>query len=131
MKKILLTSLMLLLFVLTAVSQDNNNPKKDPVGSWKFTAPYAPEGYQSGNVTVASADNKLTASMSFDSMQYKFPAERIRLTNDSLFFSIYLEGQSVDICLKLEDNAKMTGKAVYSEGTVPLLLSKEKSEGEK
>jgi hypothetical protein len=131
MKKILLSVVVLIGLLSAALSQDVNSQKKDPLGNWKFAAPYAPEGYQSGNIDVTTADNKLAASMSFDSMQYKFPAEKVRQANDSLFFSIYLEGQSVDVSLKLEDNAKMSGKAVYTEGSVPLTLSRINAEGTK
>jgi hypothetical protein len=39
-------------------------------------------------------------------------------------FSIYVQGEIVNVNLKLEDALKMSGKAVYSEGSVPLTLTK-------
>ena len=46
------------------------------------------------------------------------------MVNDSIQFSIYLEGQDVKVMLKVESDTNLTGKAVYSEGEVPLALSK-------
>ena len=37
-------------------------------------------------------------------------------------FSIYLEGQDIKVMLKMENESNMSGKAVYSEGEVPLTL---------
>jgi hypothetical protein len=110
------------LAVVTAAGQSSN--KKDPAGTWKFDAPYAPEGYNSGTILVGKTDNKQTASMSFTGSEYKFPGENVKTVNDSVMFNIYLEGQDISVKLKLESETKMTGKAVYSEGEVPLTLTK-------
>ena len=40
-----------------AVSAQNIN-KNNPVGTWKFDAPYAPEGYTSGTIVVGFTDQK-------------------------------------------------------------------------
>ena len=62
--------------------------------------------------------------MSFTGSEYKFPGENVKVVNDSIQFSIYLEGQDVKVMLKVESDTNLTGKAVYSEGEVPLALSK-------
>jgi hypothetical protein len=125
MKRIILTSFMMLSLLATTVAQENNSQKKDPVGYWKFEAPYAPEGYTAGAISVTSADNVLSATMSFSSMEFKFPAV-VKSVSDSLFLSVNLEGQFVQISLKLLDNENMTGKAVYTDGSVPLTLKRDK-----
>lgn len=99
--------------------------KKNPVGQWKFEAPYAPEGYTSGNIEVSLTEKKYSVSMSFSGSDYKFPGESTKVEKDSIFFSIYVEGESVAVRLKIEDAAKMTGAATYSGGVVPLTLLKE------
>jgi hypothetical protein len=125
MKRIILTSFMLLSLLASAMAQDNNSQKKDPVGYWKFEAPYAPEGYTAGAISVTTADKNLSATMSFSSIEYKFPAV-VKCVSDSLFLSLNLEGQTVQVSLKLIDNENMTGKAIYTEGTVPLTLKRDK-----
>lgn len=124
MKKAFFTILFFFSILTVISAQDAASQKKNPVGNWKFEAPYAPQGYNNGSIIVVSAENKLSATMSFDSMQYQFPAEKVKAVADSLYFSINLEGQSVDVSLKLTDDSNMTGKAVYSEGSVPLTVKR-------
>jgi hypothetical protein len=38
---------------------------------------------------------------------------------------VYLEGDVIAISLKMENNTKMTGKASYSEGSIPLTLTRQ------
>ena len=102
----------------------NNQVKNNPVGTWKFAAPYAPEGYTSGTIIVGFAEEKHTATMSFTGNEYKLPGEKVKAVNDSILFSVYLEGQDIKVLLKMVSDTNMTGKAVYSEGEVPLTLTK-------
>lgn len=123
MKKgiVILTFIVFSLSVLTA---QNNQSKNNPVGSWKFAAPYAPEGYASGVIVVGFAEQKHTASMSFTGSEDKLVGENVKAVNDSVLFSIYLEGQDIKVMLKIESDTNMSGKAVYSEGEVPLALTR-------
>jgi hypothetical protein len=119
--------LLLAVSFLSAVSVlgQNGTKKINPVGSWKFEAPYAPEGYTSGTISVGLEQKIYSASMSFTGSDYKLAGEKMKVVNDSILFSVYLEGQDIRVMLKIEDKAKMTGKAVYSEGEVPLTLTKD------
>jgi hypothetical protein len=129
MKTKTFTLLAILLFMVIAVNGQNNNKKTSPVGSWKFDAPYAPEGYTSGIITVGFENQKNTTSMSFEGSDYKIPGENVKSSSDSLIFSVYIENQDVKVLLKIESEAKMSGKAVYSEGEVPLTLIKSDKPG--
>jgi hypothetical protein len=123
MKKI--TFLVLIMFALVAtVSAQNAKPKSNPVGTWKFEAPYAPEGYTTGIIVLGMEDQKSTASMTFIGSESKLPGENVKVGNDSITFSIYVQGEDVKVTLKPESETKMSGKAVYSEGEVPLTLTK-------
>jgi len=62
--------------------------------------------------------------MAFAGSEYKLPGENVKAVNDSILFSIYMEGQDIKVMLKIENETKMSGKAVYSEGEVPLTLTK-------
>jgi hypothetical protein len=123
MKKITLFCLTFMLCV-TVLTAQNNQVKKNPVGTWKFEAPYAPEGYTSGTIVVGMAESKYTTTMSFTGSEYKLTGEKVKAANDSVTFIIYLENQDIKVRLKLEDQTKMTGKAIYSEGEVPLALTR-------
>lgn len=123
MKKVILLFL-LIAFSIQFVAAQNNVKKANPVGEWKFEAPYAPEGYTSGTISIGQAEKKYTTSMSFTGSEYKFNGEKVKAAKDSMSFVIYLEGQDINVLLKIENETKMSGKAVYSEGEVPLTLTK-------
>jgi len=124
MKK-LFSITVLVIICISVVSAQPTRGKIDPVGKWKFEAPYAPEGYTAGTIDVGFADNKYTANMMFTTSGYSFPGEKVTLRNDSLFFLIWVEGTDVNVALKIEDKTKMSGDAVYFEGAVPLTLTRE------
>jgi hypothetical protein len=123
MKTGILTLIIISFFSVISVSGQNIN-KNNPAGTWKFDAPYAPEGYSSGTIVVGIADSKNTTTMSFTGSEFKFEGENVKAVNDSVLFSIYLQGEDIKVMLKMESDTNMTGKAVYSEGEVPLALSK-------
>jgi hypothetical protein len=124
MKKNLFVLIVISFIVVTTSAQQANNQKNNPVGTWKFEAPYAPEGYTSGTIVVGLEDQKHTTSMAFAGSEYKLPGENVKAVNESILFSIYMEGQDIKVMLKIENETKMSGKAVYSEGEVPLTLTK-------
>lgn len=113
-----------IIFSLPVLMAQNNQVKINPVGTWKFAAPFAPEGYTSGTIVVGFAEKKHTASMSFTGSENILPGEKVTEVNDSVLFSVFLEGQDIKVLLKIVSDTSMTGKAVYSEGEVPLTLSK-------
>jgi hypothetical protein len=123
MKNRILTFMLVSLLTVISVSAQKST-KLNPLGTWKFEAAYAPEGYTSGTIVVGFAEQKHTASMSFTGSEYKLPGEKVTAANDSVNFSIYLEGQDIKVMLKVISDTNMTGKAVYSEGEVPLALSR-------
>lgn len=124
MKKILYTLIVISLFTVSAIAQQGNKQNNKSFGTWKFDAPYAPEGYQSGTIVVGVEEKKPVATMSFTGNEYKIPGEKVKTDNDSVNFSVYLEGQDIRVLLKVENETKMSGKAIYSEGEVPLVLTK-------
>lgn len=123
MKNRILTFMLILFLSAIAVSGQSIN-KNNPVGTWKFAAPYAPEGYNTGIIVVGFEDQKHTTTMSFTGSEFKYQGENVKALNDSVLFSIYLQGEDVKVMLKIESDTSMTGKAVYSQGEVPLALSK-------
>jgi hypothetical protein len=123
MKKSILIAL-LIIFSLPVLTAQNNQTKNASFGSWKFDAPYAPDGFNTGTIVVGTAAKKDTVTMSFTGSEYKLPGENVKAKNDSILFSVFLEGQDIRIYLKVEDETKMSGKAVYSEGEVPLTLTR-------
>jgi len=124
MKSKILTLLAISFLSFTVVSGQNISKQKDPVGIWKFEAPYAPVGFNSGTIVVGIAEKKNTTTMSFTGSEFKIEGEKVKTANDSITFSVYVEGQDVKVFLKIENDTTMSGKAVYAEGEIPLTLTK-------
>jgi hypothetical protein len=124
MRKII-TAFMLLLFSASIISAQSSVDKKSPLGKWKFEAPYAPEGFTTGIIEVSFADNKYSSAISFTGSDYIIPGDKTKIENDTVTFVVIVEGNEVAVTLKAENNAKMTGKAVYFEGEIPLTLTKD------
>jgi hypothetical protein len=118
---------MLLLISMYDLSAQTAVTKKDPVGKWKFEAPYAPEGYTSGTIDLGFAEDKYSATISFTGSDYKIPGENVKFEKDTVSFIVYVEGTNVTITLKMADATKMEGNAVYYEGDIPLTLVREET----
>jgi len=125
MKKHLLLILSVIPFLSVIASSQESKVEKIIVGKWLFQAPYAPDGYKDGTIEIGYAEKKYSAIMIFSVGENKFVGDRVRFENDTLYFNVFIEGQNVVVKLKDQDETKMTGKAVYNEGVVPLLLTKE------
>lgn len=120
-----ITFILAVLLLSLASANAQTKSKTDPTGTWKFEAPTAPEGYTGGNIVIGMADKKYTATMSFSGSEYQIPGEQVKVSSDSLAFQVYLEGDVINVAMKLESNIKMSGKATYSEGVVPLTAVKQ------
>ena len=125
MKTRIFTLLIISLFSVFVVSAQTESKKNNAIGQWKFEAPYAPEGYNLGTIDIALAQGKYSTTISFAGSDYKIPGENTRVEKDSVAFVVYLEGDNIAVTLKAENDTKMTGKAVYSQGEIPLTLTRE------
>lgn len=121
--KVFTVIILSILAVYTAGAQPEQK-NLNPVGEWSYAAPYAPEGYQSGSFTVAFSDKQYTVGFGVAGSDYKVPGEKVKFENNTFTFLIFLEGQQIDFILKMDTEKKMTGKATYSEGDVPLTLTR-------
>jgi hypothetical protein len=125
MKKIFIAFLTISLVSVYAASAQTGSKTKGPLGKWKFEAPYAPEGYNTGTIEISFAENKYSTAISLSGADFIIPGDKTKLENDTLSFSVMIDTEEVVVKLKAENETKMTGKAVYSEGEIPLTLTKD------
>lgn len=116
---------MLLLISASIIYAQSSNSKKDPLGKWKFEAPIAPQGYTSGSINISFADNKYSTAISLTGREYILPGDKVKVENDIVSFVVLIDSNEVAITLKAESDTKMTGKAVYVEGEIPLTLTRD------
>jgi hypothetical protein len=112
----IITGIILFLFIQPGTAQI----KKDFTGNWTFEAPSAPDGYTLGLISF----KKDSAIMSFAGANYTFPASWVKAEGDSLKFETYIDGTTVLTLLKLSDEKKLTGKAVWEGGETQMILTK-------
>lgn len=125
MKNKLLLLTVIVVFCAVTVSAQTGPKQDNTIGKWKFEAPYAPEGFNTGLIEFSFAENKYSSSITFTGSDYKIAGENTKLEKDTLTFSVYVEGNEVAISLKPDGKDKMTGKASYVEGEIPLTLTRE------
>jgi len=130
MKRVTILVLFMIIGI-SAISAQDTTTKINHEGTWKFEAPHAAEGYTSGTIVFAKSEQKPTATISFTGSDYKLPGANVMVENDVVTFSVSLESQDIKVSLKMENATKMTGKAVYSEGEVPLTLTKSVDQAKK
>jgi hypothetical protein len=124
MKRIFTLSFFVIFLALTASAQTASKQEK-AIGRWQFEAPYAPEGFTTGIIEFALAENKYTSTISFSGNDYKIPGDNTKIDKDKVSFTVLIEGNEVAITLTPENESKMSGKAVYFEGEIPLTLTRE------
>jgi hypothetical protein len=64
---------------MTFVTAQINQGIKNPVGSWKFEAPYAPEGYTSGTIIVGLTEQKYTTQCLLQEVKISLSEKRFLL----------------------------------------------------
>jgi hypothetical protein len=117
-------SFFILLLIPLNLTSFSQRRVKDITGTWNYYAPYAPYGYQNGVIIVGSAENKNSVLLSFENSDSSVSADKVKITGDSLRFTIFFQGDSVDVLLKMQSDTVMTGKALSPEGETDLSLKK-------
>jgi hypothetical protein len=117
-------SIALIILLSAGITGAQTSTKKNsPEGSWKFEAPTAPEGYSSGKINISNSDKKYSVTIAFTE-DYKISGEQVKFENNILSATVYVEGENVRISLKMDSEFKMTGTADYSQGQIPLTLTR-------
>ena len=119
--------LIIAIFVGTGLVSDSFSfvPKDvNPVGTWSFTAPTAPEGYGIGDIVIAKVEAGYSATMKFG--EYAVKGSSVKYEKDVMTFTVYLEGEYISIKATFaEKTAK--GTASYSEGVIDFTATKKET----
>jgi hypothetical protein len=93
----------------------------DPVGTWTYKAPTAPEGYGSGDIVIAKGKEAFTVALKFG--DYESKATAVKYEKEVLSFKVYLEGEYINIKATFSANG-LKGTASYSEGDIAFTAAK-------
>lgn len=93
-------------------------------GTWSYSAPDAPSGYEKGTVRFEKKDKRQTATATILGTEYAL-AEIKKNEAGKYATSLELDGYHVDITLD-EGKETLTGLAVAGGMNIPVTLTKEK-----
>jgi len=123
-------SVILIALFITSVSfsMEPVAKKYNPAGTWKFSIPDAPEGYNYGNLIITKEDRKSFSVVFALDEYYKVKATEVVYKKNEISFILYVETETVRMNGTFEED-KFTGKVSYSEGVIDITAVREK-EGE-
>lgn len=109
---------MILLIVVSSFTFDAPAKKFSPVGSWEYSVPGVPEGYETGTMIIAEDGSGYKVTMQLNEY-FKAEAEKVVYEKKVLSFSIWVESEEIEISGTFEDDTFM-GKVSFSEGDFDL-----------
>lgn len=112
----------LMVMAFVSLQSFSTDPKDvDPIGTFTFTAPMAPEGYGSGDIIVGKDQNAYTATLKFG--EYSVKGSSVKYEKNVLTFTVYLEGEYIRVKATFSADG-VKGTASYSEGEVEFTAKK-------
>ncbi len=114
--------LMMTLFVTTLHAESKGNGRI--IGSWNFSAPTAPQPYDSGTLTIKEVDKKLVGEFTIQGNSLSI--YKVQFEGDILSLSFLVENTTIFLKLTLKDGL-MEGTTQTSEGPITVKLKPAKS----
>ncbi len=113
-----------LLVLVSSFSFEDPAKKYSPAGTWEYSAPDVPEGYQEGTMIVVEKDNGYGVTMALNEYN-KVDAEKVKFEDQTLTFSVWVEGEEVKLKGTFEGD-NFTGTVSYSGGQVKVTAVRKK-----
>ena len=124
MKNFLLKSGIALVFLVTVMANAQAASGKVKVaGTWNYSAPEAPYEYSKGQIILNENGDILEGKVNIDG--YEMKLNNLKLEDDLLSCSLYVEGEYVSVKLTFKKN-KFEGTANTPEGTITVTGEKAK-----
>jgi hypothetical protein len=117
----------LVILTLTSSFTPASSAKKfSPAGSWTYSVPGVPEGYETGTMIISETGKVLKVTLQLNEY-YSVEAEKIVHNKKNLSFSVWVESEEVMITGTFEEN---TFNAIlsYFEGEFELNATRNPSE---
>lgn len=115
--------LLCMLFSITIYAQDKAKDAGKLVGSWSFSAPEAPYGYQEGSVHFKHAEGKVTAELKINNSTISI--NDIQKKGDAYTCNLYVDGSAVNLSLKPKGDV-LEGVANAEGSDIPVAFKRMK-----
>ena len=124
MKNLKIFALISLMVLSTGVMFAQSKSDLKAVGTWAFSAPEAPYGYDTGDIVITMDGKELAGEIVF-SEYYKLKVQNLKLEKNVLTFKAYVEGETINTKVTLTKD-DMKGNVTFSEGTMPITAKRKK-----
>ena len=124
MRNLKIFALISLMVLSTGVMFAQSKSELKAVGTWAFSAPDAPYGYDTGDIVITTEGKKLAGEIVF-SEYYKLKVQDLKVEKNVLTFKAYVEGETIHTKATLTKD-ELKGNVSFSEGTLPITAKRKK-----
>ena len=110
------------LMLLTSFANHSVIAKYDPAGTWEYSVPGVPEGYDRGFMVITEDEEGLLVSIG-PSEDYLAPAQDVEFKKKSLSFKVVVEYEEVVVSGEF-DGDQFSGTVSYVEGIFDITAQK-------
>lgn len=110
------TAMLLVLFIVAAVSAEPTSWGYKPDGTWKYSTPSLPEGYQTGDMIIEKGEDGYKVTVMLNEY-YKVEAQNVVYKRKAMSFTLYVESEAVNVTGTFKRKS-FTGTVSFSQGTV-------------
>ena len=114
----------ILVVLVSSFSFEVPAKKYSPVGTWEYSVPDVPDGYQKGTMTIVEKENGYGVTMALNEYS-KTEGEKVKYEKLAINFSVWVEGEEVLISGTF-DKDNFSGMVSYSGGEAKLTATREK-----
>jgi hypothetical protein len=104
----------MMVFLISLETQSAPTAKYSPAGTWEYSVPGVPEGYDRGVMVITENEEGYVVEVG-PSLDYLMKAEKVEYSNKKLSFVVYVEYEEVKISGEFISE-KFEGKVSYVEG---------------
>ena len=105
---------LILVVLVSSFSFEVPAKKYSPVGTWEYSVPEVPDGYQKGTMTIVEKENGYGVTMALNEYS-KAEGEKVKYEKLVINFSVWVEGEEVLISGTF-DKDNFSGTVSYSGG---------------
>lgn len=118
MNKLVKTALSLLVMLLVSASLS----AQEWMGTWTYSAPDAPYGYEAGTVKFITKDKKAVAHIEIGSS--KIQGIEVTQKDKTLQFSLLIDGSDVIVYLEPKSKDQLIGKASVDGSEIKIVVTR-------
>lgn len=115
---------LILVVLVSSFSFEVRAKDYSPVGTWEYSVPGVPDGYQEGTMTIVEKENGYGVTMALNEYN-KAEGEKVKYEKLVINFSVWVEGEEVKISGTF-DKDNLSGTVSYSGGEAKMTATRKK-----